>query len=153
MPVLFCLYLVSKLYLQFFLAPPEKCELPRWYSSSYQIIYDSLVKLVPKFPPNLHLLPVYTTDFTMFEKVRFVFAIFTSFGFVYLCVVSISIWFFFFFFFVRWASFQASLWQGLCRLPLCQLRPVDGRAGEVGPGTFFVAAEHCYGHARADRSN
>ena len=53
---------------QFFLAPPERCELPRWFSNSYQVIYDSLVKLVPKFPSNLHLLPVYRTDFTMFDK-------------------------------------------------------------------------------------
>ena len=151
MPVLFCLYLVSKLYLQFFLAPPEKCELPRWYSSSYQLIYDSLVKLVPKFPPNLHLLPVYATDFTMFEKGS---VCFCSFYFIWICLFVCGFDLYLVLcFIVRWASFQASLWQGLCRLPLCQLRPVDGRAGEVGPGTFFVAAEHCYGHARADRSN
>ena len=56
------------MFFQFFLAPPERCVLPRWYSSSYQVVYDSLVKLVPKFPPNLHLLPVYNTDFTMFEN-------------------------------------------------------------------------------------
>lgn len=42
--------------------------MPRWYSSSYQSIYDALVKLVPRFPPNLHLLPIYATDFTMFEQ-------------------------------------------------------------------------------------
>ena len=42
--------------------------LPRWYSGSYQQIYDALVRLVPRFPPNLHLLPVYNTDFTMFEN-------------------------------------------------------------------------------------
>ena len=53
---------------QFFLAPPERCLLPRWYSTSFSAIYSALVKLDPRFPPNLHLLPVYPTDFTMFEK-------------------------------------------------------------------------------------
>ena len=53
---------------QFFLAPPERCITPRWYSSAYQGIYDALVKLVPRFPSNLHLLPIYSTDFTMFES-------------------------------------------------------------------------------------
>lgn len=55
-------------FFQFFLAPPERCVLPRWYSNSFQVIYDALVRLVPKFPPNLHLLPLYATDFTMFES-------------------------------------------------------------------------------------
>ena len=45
--------------------------MPRWYSSSYQDIYDALMKLVPRFPPNLHLLPIYATDFTMFEQGSF----------------------------------------------------------------------------------
>ena len=45
--------------------------MPRWYSSSYQDIYDALLKLVPRFPPNLHLLPIYATDFTMFEQGSF----------------------------------------------------------------------------------
>lgn len=52
--------------------PPEKCSLPRWYNSAYPTIYEALVKLVPKFPPNLHLLPAYQTDFTMFESGEFV---------------------------------------------------------------------------------
>ena len=59
---------LSCLSLQVFLAPPERCITPRWYSSAYQSIYDALVKLVPRFPPNLHLLPLYSTDFTMFES-------------------------------------------------------------------------------------
>ena len=53
---------------QFFLAPPEKTILPRWFSSSYQKVYEALVKIVPRFPANLHLLPIYATDFTMFES-------------------------------------------------------------------------------------
>ena len=55
------------LLVQFFLAPPERCTLPRWYSTAYPKMYEALVKLVSRFPPNLHLLPIYTTDFTMFE--------------------------------------------------------------------------------------
>ena len=50
------------------MAPPERCTLPRWYSSNYSKIYEALVSLVPRFPPNLHLLPIYATDFTMFES-------------------------------------------------------------------------------------
>ena len=49
------------------MAPPERCTLPRWYYNAYADIYDALVQLVPRFPPNLHLLPVYNTDFSMFE--------------------------------------------------------------------------------------
>lgn len=30
------------------------------------------MKFVPRFPPNLHLLPVYPTDFTMFEAGEFI---------------------------------------------------------------------------------
>ena len=41
--------------------------MPRWYNGAYPKVYESLAKLVPRFPPNLHLLPVYATDFTMFE--------------------------------------------------------------------------------------
>lgn len=62
-----CNFNLSILLVQFFLAPPERCTLPRWYSSNYPKMYEALVKLVSRFPPNLHLLPIYTTDFTMFE--------------------------------------------------------------------------------------
>lgn len=41
--------------------------MPRWYSGAFSEIYQALVRLVPQFPSNLHLLPLYKTDFTMFE--------------------------------------------------------------------------------------
>ena len=49
------------------MAPPEKCILPRWYSAAYPRLYGALVRLVPRFPHNLQVLPMYSTDFTMFD--------------------------------------------------------------------------------------
>ena len=49
------------------MALPERSTLPLWYSSNYPKIYKALVSLVPRYPPNLHLLPIYATNFTMFE--------------------------------------------------------------------------------------
>lgn len=113
-------------FFQFFLAPPERCVLPRWYSGSYQEIYDALVRLVPRFPANLHLLPVYTTDFTMFESGEqpndvLVFGIGLSLFFVLCPCLRVLILLFCFVF--RWAAFQSRLWEGHGRVPVGRCRP------------------------------
>ena len=76
---------------QFFLAPPERCVLPRWYSGNYQDIYNALVRLVPRFPVNLHLLPVYATDFTMFESGECTQGLFFAFYVLILCVFNFAV--------------------------------------------------------------
>lgn len=42
--------------------------LPCWFGGSFSTINSALIKFVPRFPSNLHLLPLYPTDFTMFES-------------------------------------------------------------------------------------
>ena len=117
---------------QFFLAPPEQCILPRWYSAAYPKIYQALVRLVPQFPPNLQLLPIYKTDFTMFEPgldigYQFIFSMIHS--FLYFCSHVLGVLIFLFSF--RWPAFQVRVWQGFCGVSAQPLRPVDGRAREV----------------------
>ena len=52
---------------QFFVAPPEGCPIPRWYSSNFVSIYEIFAEGIKAAPCNVHVLPLYKTDHSMFD--------------------------------------------------------------------------------------
>ena len=55
------------LHFQFFLAPPEFCPIPRWYSGKFTEVYDAFSLVVRQMPLNVRILPLYQTDPSMFD--------------------------------------------------------------------------------------
>ena len=58
---------ILSFHFQFFVAPPECCPTPKWFSSKFSTIYESFYSATKSLSSNLHLLPLYKTDPTMFE--------------------------------------------------------------------------------------
>lgn len=50
-----------------FVAPPECCPLPRWYSDKFSKFYEAFISTIPRLPSNIHLLPFFKCDPSMFE--------------------------------------------------------------------------------------
>ena len=49
------------------MAPPECCPLPRWFYNQYSIVYESFSSAAQAILPNIHILPQYKCDASMFE--------------------------------------------------------------------------------------
>ena len=62
-----CVGLTFGILLQFFLAPPECCPSPRWFSNKFSEVYDAYDQAVRDAPANVHLVPLYKTEPGMFE--------------------------------------------------------------------------------------
>ena len=56
-----------KFVFQFFLAPPECCPNPRWYSLKFSSVYESFSASTKSVGPNIRLLPLYKMEQNMFE--------------------------------------------------------------------------------------
>ena len=54
-------------FFQFFVAPPECCPLPRWFSAQFSTIFEAFVAETRKFLSNMHVTSLYPTDSSMFE--------------------------------------------------------------------------------------
>ena len=52
---------------KFFIAPPEGCPIPRWYSTHFLTIYELFAERIKAAPSNVHVLPMYPTDHSMFD--------------------------------------------------------------------------------------
>ena len=55
------------LLLQFFLAPPECCPVPRWFSTRFSEVFESFVAVTRQLLSNVHIVSLYPTDASMFE--------------------------------------------------------------------------------------
>ena len=53
--------------LQFFVAPPERCPIPRWFSTNFVSVYEIFSDFVKSSPSNVHVLPLYPAQPTMFD--------------------------------------------------------------------------------------
>ena len=52
---------------QLFLSPPVSSPSPRWFHDSFTAIYETFGAVTRALPPNVHLLPLYSTTGRMFE--------------------------------------------------------------------------------------
>lgn len=55
------------IFFQIFLAAPECCPLPRWFSNKFYDVDSSFSSFATKLPTNVHLLPLYQCDSSMFD--------------------------------------------------------------------------------------
>ena len=53
--------------LQLFISPPVRTPEPRWYYDKFSSIYESFGASAKRLPSNVHLLPLYNSDASMFE--------------------------------------------------------------------------------------
>ena len=52
---------------QFFLAPPECCPIPRWFSSKFTAVFEAFVAETRRLLSNVHVTSLYPTDASMYE--------------------------------------------------------------------------------------
>ena len=58
---------MSYCFFQFFLAPPEFCPIPRWYSTKFTDVYEAFSLVARTMSLNVRILSLYPTDPSMFD--------------------------------------------------------------------------------------